>query len=100
MIINLTPHAIHVGEFTFEPSGTVARCQETTEKAGMFEGLELVRKAYGVVTDLPDEKPGTLLVVSMMVRQALPLRQDLASPGDLIRDADGKIIGAKNLVVN
>jgi hypothetical protein len=100
MIINLTPHAIHLPTVTIEPSGTVARCQEITVQAGTFEGTALVRKEYGQVTDLPAPEDGVLYIVSMMVRLALPDRTDLASPGDLVRDASGQIVGAKNLAVN
>lgn len=99
-IINLTPHAIHIGERTFQASGAVARCTETTRTETWYYGIELVVKEYGAVTDLPDDDGETLYIVSMMVRQALPHRHDLASPGDLVRDADGKIVGAKNLAVN
>lgn len=101
-IINLTPHAIHLPNRTIEPSGQVARCQEWTLPAGTFDGIVLIRREYGAVEELPEyvHKSGNLYIVSMMVRQALPERIDLASPGDLIRDESGQIIGCKNLVVN
>ncbi len=99
-IINLTPHTIHLPNLTIEPSGKVARCKEFTELAGIVSGIELIYRRYGDVEDLPDPDPDNFYIVSMMVRQALPNRYDIASPGDLIRDESGQIIGAKNLVVN
>jgi len=108
--INLCPHAIVIINVTgqivrmIEPSGQVARCEEKTEYPTMLspDVIPLIYRTYGAVTGLPEEdKTGCLLyIVSHMVRQALPHRLDLASPGDTLRDEDGRIIGCKNLVVN
>lgn len=100
MIVNLTPHEITVDDVSFPPAATPARCEEITSSAGYFDSLPLVTKRYGQVVNLPDPYPNTMYIVSMMVRQACPGRPDLASPGDLIRDENGRILGAKNLVVN
>jgi hypothetical protein len=99
-IYNLTPHIIHLPGMSLEPCKMVSRCTEKTIRVGEFLGIELITREYGDVTDLPEPAEGTLYIVSMLVRQALPHRQDIASPGDLIRDTNGQIIGAKNLVVN
>lgn len=100
MFVNLTPHAIHLPNLTIEPSGTVARCQEKTVVVGSFDGVELTTKEYGEVQDLPAPKDGTMYIVSFIVRAACPERKDIASPGDLLRDDKGAIVGAKNLAVN
>lgn len=100
MIFNLTPHEIAINGILIQPCGCVARCTERTINVGDFHGIPLVLRDYGEVEDLPEPEPDTLLIVSHMVRTAQPDRTDLASPGDLIRDADGRIIGCKNLVVN
>lgn len=99
-ILNLTPHAINLPGRTIPPSGTVARCAEETAQAGNIDGIEIVNRTYGAVTDLPAPQAETFYIVSALVRAALPHRKDLLSPGDVVRDADGKIIGAKNLVSN
>lgn len=99
-IINLTPHAINLPDRTLPPTGTVARCIEVTVPAGNIDGIEIIRRKYGEVTDLPDAQYETVYIVSALVRMARPDRHDLLSPGDTIRDADGKIIGAKNLIAN
>lgn len=99
-IINCTPHAINVNGRTIEKSGILPRCQETTVSVGVFDGVQIVRRSYGLVTNLPEPVEGTLYIVSMLVRVACPDRVDLASPGDLVRDDAGNIIGSSNLVIN
>jgi hypothetical protein len=46
---------------------------------------------------LPEPEDGVVLVVSALVAEAAPEREDLAYPGEAIRDSDGKIVGAKGL---
>jgi hypothetical protein len=108
--INLCPHAIVIlGDTggvvrTIPPSGVVARCAEQTIYLPPIEpdDIPVCLREYGDVTGLPTEgsdEPG-YYIVSNMVRQALPKRLDLASPGDTVRDQEGQIIGVKNLIVN
>ena len=103
-LINLTPHDIViVGENqsrTIPKSGSVARQAALSKAAGEFDGIALTSTAYGPVTGLPDYQPDTLLIVSAMVRSATPNRPDLASPGELVRDEKGNVVGCKNLIVN
>ena len=104
MIINLTPHALNIitgtGTVTVPPSGAVARCATVSAPAGEHEGIPLARTTYGEVQGLPAPVAGTLFVVSALVRAAVPGRADVASPGDLVRGADGQPVGCKGLVVN
>ena|SRR3990167_7653289 len=100
-IVNLTPHAIHINGRTFEPDGIVARLTELTVWAGnTCDGIDLVHKTYAEAVHLPEPSSEILYIVSSMVRERYPDRKDLASPGDLIRDGEGKIIGCSNLVIN
>ncbi len=103
-IINLTPHAVifpnRSPSITIESSGQVARCKELTSSRGKFAGIPLVITNYGNVENLPEPEEDTLYIVSMLVRMALSNRKDLASPGELIRDDNGQIVGAQNLIVN
>jgi hypothetical protein len=103
-LINLTPHDIViVGDDktrTIPKSGSVARLDVTSKCCGYFDGIALTSTAYGPVIGLPDYQPDTLLVVSAMVRSAAVNRPDLASPGELVRDEKGSVIGCKNLIVN
>jgi len=61
---------------------------------GTFGGVPLTRTTYGEVVE------GTLYVVSGLVRAAVPERTDVASPGELVRDALGVVTGCRGLVVN
>ena len=99
--INLTPHAIVIVDGpTFAPSGTVARCGVISAHAGSHAGVNLSYTAYGEVIDLPDPSDGVYLIVSGLVRSAVPGRADVVSPGDLARDGAGVVIGCRGLVVN
>lgn len=103
-VVNLTPHPLVLvlsdGNRAVAPSGTVARCSSTNKPAGDFEGVPLTRVTFGAVENLPEPVEGTLYVVSALVRSAVPHRTDVASPGDLVRDEAGNVIGCKGLVVN
>ena len=104
-IINLTPHDIViVGEnstsFCIPKSGTVARVESKSRSCGFFDGIPLSSVKFGAVTELPEYQPDTLLIVSAMVRAAASDRPDLASPGELVRDAGGNVVGCRGLIVN
>ena len=102
-LVNLTPHKLILhfpdGVREVEPSGTVARLEAVTEPDPNDPGTVIER--LGDVTGLPDPEHGTLFVVSRLVAQALALtapdRDDVRVPGDLLRDKDGRVIGAKGL---
>ena len=102
-LINLTPHEIKIvgtsGEplAVLPPSGSVARVAVTREIVGDVGGVPVFRTAYGAVTGLPDEQPGMALVVSAIVRQAVPGRRDVFSPGELVRGVDGQPTGCRGL---
>ena len=101
-IINLTPHAITAGGVTIPPSGDIARVDVTRQPAGDVNGIPLFRPVFGAVDGLPDYDPAKLYVVSAMVRTHPDIagRDDVASPGALIRDAAGNIIGCDGFDVN
>lgn len=105
MIINLTPHPINImdekGVYnTIVPTLPSARCFTKSVEAGFHDGVPLTRKEYGEVKDLPEPVYGTVYIVSMLVRQRSPARLDLTSPGTIVRDSEGKIIGCKTLDMN
>jgi hypothetical protein len=103
-VVNLTPHTINFvkedGEICkLPPSGQVARVSSTQQDAGEFGIFKLSKTKFGEVVDLPSEN-GDLFIVSALVRTAVANRMDVASPGDLLRDAEGNVIGCKNFIVN
>lgn len=107
-IMNLTPHALNFMPegpggpvVTIEPSGLVARCSvnrvqvDTVTVDGISIPVNQTR--FGEVSDLPDPRPDTIYVVSALVAQAVPERQDVFIVDDAVRDEQGRIIGAKAL---
>ena len=104
-LVNLTPHAVTIvlpsgDTVTLPPSGTVARCSTSSEVVGEVNGIPVSRVSYGEVVGLPEATEGVIFIVSALVRSAVPHRKDVASPGDLVRDAAGAVVGCKGLVVN
>lgn len=80
--------------------GEPIRVSCESRKVGTIEGVDIYENVYGEVTGLPEFKEGVYYVVSAMVRQALPHRKDLLSPGQLIRSEAGQPIGCLGLVRN
>lgn len=104
--INLTPHTISIcnanGEvaLALPASGAVARVASSSVSSPSGFGFDFNSVSYGEVSGLPDATDGVMLVVSAMVRSALPDRKDLASPGELVRNAEGQPVGCKGLNLN
>lgn len=110
MLKNLTPHEVKIYKLNgttpdldviIEASEVVARVScEYIKVDKKADGIDLYRPVFGEVTGLPEYSKGVYLLVSAMVREALPLRSDLVSPGQLLRDDDGNVIGCLGLVGN
>jgi hypothetical protein len=99
---NLTPHPLHLaradGTFLDLPvEGETPRLDPHRQALGSIDGLSLVRTTLGAVQGLPPKVPGTIVIVSALVAEACPERNDLASPGEALRDESGRIVGAKGL---
>ncbi len=102
---NLTPLAINVvlednAVVTIAPSGNLARCAEKSAVVGKVGDIPLYKTTYGDVGGLPAPEDGVIFIVSAMVRMAVPDRKDVFSPGVLVRNAAGEIIGCKGLISN
>lgn len=105
IIRNLTPHPVVLAGCVIAPSGRIARVSTTSTVVGevhfvgddgMEHSVPLRRDAFGAVVDLPAPEDGVLLLVSAMVAQAAG-RVDVMSPGDLVRDSTGRVVGANAL---
>jgi len=100
MLVNLTPHELNIvfDENTtfFIPSQGVARMKEVVVPAGEAHGVPLIRSEYGGVVGLPDPQVGVVYITSMLVASHVK-RPDVVSPGELQRDANGRVIGCKSL---
>ncbi len=102
--VNLTPHAVTLvtpdGAITWPPSGQVARVSTEVESVGCAGLAPLRVEQPGPVTGLPEPQRGTWLIVSAQVRTACPDRLDLVSPGALVRDGAGQVVGCEAFIVN
>lgn len=107
-LVNLTPHALVImpegpdgPTVTIPPSGIVARCATSRVQVNTVtvDGVTIPvnRTEFGAVTGLPDPQPDTIFVVSALVAQAVPDRQDVFIVDDAVRDEQGRIIGARAL---
>ena len=117
MIINCTPHDVDIyrtsdcymrdgslylrddeDEFpqpfrTYPAAKEPARVTFAQDPAGMAEGIIFYRWYLDKTVNLPEQMPGTYYIVSKMVAQACPEREDLIFPGTLVRDESGDVVG-------
>jgi ABC-type arginine transport system permease subunit len=101
-ILNLTPHPITICDKdgvvirTILSSGLV-RLKAVTVPAGTLDGVSVTKTEFGQAEGLPDFQEGTYYIVSQLVKTALPGRNDLLVPAEVLRDTAGQIIGCKSL---
>lgn len=121
-IINLTPHDVTIilssrlrgdDDFTIQipASGNVARCKVERQSICKIRSLQhcshlenaaiveipITQTKFGEVEGLPDPQENTIYIVSSLVAQAVPYRNDVFIPDDCVRDSEGKIIGCRSL---
>ena len=104
-LINCMPHDVTIltagGPIVLPPSGTLPRCAEehTPLQALSVDGIgvNVVKVSYGDITDLPEQVDDTYHIVSLLVAQAAPHRDDLLSPAQTVRGDGGQIVGCKVL---
>ena len=108
-IINLTPHPIIIvggngkALITFPSEGEVRISQKTVRGGSLLHQkavIPLTQTQFGEVQGLPAPKEGTNYIVSSLVCQACPDRQDLLIPNESVRDEQGRIVGCKSLSRN
>jgi hypothetical protein len=95
MLINLTAHTINevTTGVSIPPSGRVARVKASTRKVSDFLGYPIFESTFGEVEGLPEPEEGVMYIVSALCMNACPERDDLLSPGNLLRDENGKPAG-------
>jgi hypothetical protein len=101
-IINYTPHEISIkqnGEFIkIAPSGVVCRVSQKTVKVSNINGIDIFASVFGDVENAPpvDEN---VYIVSALCKQKLKDTgsNNVYSPGQLIRDEKGNVIGCNGL---
>ena len=65
----------------------------------LTDTVRVKRTVYVEPTGLPEPEAGTWFIVSQIVFNALPGRDDLCVPAEVVRDADGNIIGCRSFGV-
>lgn len=99
-IINCTPHPIHIGDVTIEPSGILPRAVECAIPAPPINGIPTSLVAYGEIEHMPAPAPDTYYVVSAITAAAaarVGRTTDILVPGGQIRDGNGFVVGCTSL---
>lgn len=101
----MTPHALNVvcednNIMTIEPSGTVVRVSQKMELVADINGIPVYRSQYGELEGLPEPQVHTRYILSAMAAAAAKAagREDILSPGELIRDENGQPVGCRGLI--
>ena len=100
--VNLTPHALNIIQedgsvYTLPASGQVARVDAKRTVAYVMDGIEIFETVFGEVTGLPEPDYNNIYIVSAMVAQRCKHRADLYSPGELVRNDAGQVVGCRGL---
>ena len=97
--VNLTPHDVVVivdGKTTvFPKTEAIARCEVIRQKFSIIDGIPIYATRLGNAIGLPPMEEGKLFIVSALVKDREYNRQDLVSPGNLIRNEAGFVIGCE-----
>lgn len=78
---------------TFPAAKEPARATFAQKLAGMADGILVYRWAPYGITGLPEAKPDTKYIVSKILAQACPEREDLIFPGTVVRNESGDVVG-------
>lgn len=106
-LINYTKHWIQIWQddkfmLAIQPQPEPLRCKENYELLEKIEAygksVEIGLLSYSSYVELPLPEKDTLLIVSVLVAQQYPWRQDLVVPYDLVHNQEGSIIGCRKLV--
>lgn len=101
-LVNLTPHFLNIvaadgSTVDIPPSGNIARVGSISSIVATVNGININKQTFGKIMDLPDAQDGVVYIVSRMVKDRVPDRDDVVVPGVPFRDTDGKVIGAWGL---
>lgn len=108
-IVNLTPHLVRIMDkdgnlHEIQPSGTVATVSVVMRREPdlSVDGVtfNVSSRDYGHVQGLPNRTPGTVFIVSAMVKDRTPVRFDVFAPdtGPSAIRKDGQVWAVHGLV--
>ena len=78
---------------TYPAAKEPARVTFVQKTAGMADGILIYWWAPEEIVNLPEPKPDTYYIVSKMLAQACPEREDFILPGNLVRNESGDVVG-------
>jgi len=111
----MTAHPINIMNdnmtipFVIEPSGEVIRLDEEWSNRANDESVELnlengeifnltiMHCKYTASGNIPEKVEGTVYIVSAMVANAYPYREDFLIPAKMVKDHNGRIRGCQAL---
>ena len=102
-IFNMTPHFVSIcnadGLITKDipPTGNVIRLKTTVVTHGNIDDVRITGTIFGAAEGLPSYNADVYYIVSQLVKNALPGRNDLLVPAEVVRDTKGNIIGCQSL---
>lgn len=102
-IKNLTPHVLNIYDenknliISIEPEEKPARVKVSKTHFDTKFGVPLFVTLFGEIENLPNPEKDVILVTSLLVRQAVLDRDDVFSPGELLRDEKGVPVGCIGL---
>ena len=83
------PEPLHV----YQAAKESARAIYVQRTAGMADGCLIYRRTPKEIIGLPEPKTDTYYIVSKMLAQAFPEREDLIFPGTVVRNKSGDVVG-------
>lgn len=100
--INLTPHVVSIYKnnevmIRFAPEDIPARVSFQNVIVDDLDGIPVSTTVYSDVKGLLPERDDTYYIVSRMVAERCPDRQDLYVPNDFVKDEYGNTIGCRSL---
>lgn len=93
-LVNLTNHDIHElqSKITIPKTGNVAKVERYIVFDDSIPGIPIKKEVWGSISGLPDPKPNTMYVVSVVVLKYIKLftnRDDVLCPGKVTRNDSG-----------
>lgn len=82
---------------TVKSSGSLARVATKIVTVGFIDEIPVTATEFGEVEGLPEPVDGVIYIVSSLVAQRVPNRNDVFIPSESVRDSQGRIIGCKSL---
>jgi len=102
-LVNMTPHDVVVLNsdntvlMVLPKTDSTVRLSVNTVECEPLGKVPTSKTVFGDAVGLPDFEENTYYVVSQLVKSALPHREDLLVPADVVRDEKGLILGCRSL---